>query len=100
MTPTLRRARLAAWLERRGDPLETWDVWERSGLYASLPYPEEFGDAAPGVNHALTDLLVLLAAGTVRIWKPARHCPPLRWVHATSGERLVTPVGYAGRVAA
>lgn len=95
MTPTLRRARLAAWLERRGDALTTREIWVLSCLYMpSASRPEGRPDLA------LTDLLVLLASGSVRIWKPARHCPPLRWVHATSGERLVTPVGYAGRVAA
>lgn len=97
MSPTVRRARLAAWLERRGDALETFEIWERSGLYASLPYP---ADGEPGLDQALADLLALRADGVVRVWKPARHCPPVRWVHAANEERLVVPVGHAGRVAA
>ncbi len=90
--PTVRRARLGAWLERRGDALTTWEVWVFSRLYVGPPHLEK--------GTALTDLLVLLATGAVRIWKPARHCPPLRWVHAANEERLVVPIGYAGRVAA
>jgi hypothetical protein len=95
MSPAVRRARLAAWLERRGDALTTREIWALSCLYmpsASRP------DGRPDL--ALTDLLALLASGEVRIWKPARHWAPLRWVHVANEERLVTPVGYARRVAA
>lgn len=95
MSPTVRRARLVAWLERRGDALTTREIWALSRLYL-----ESAGRPDGRPDLALTDLCVLLAAGAVQIWKPARHCPPLRWVHAANEERLMVPVGYAGRVAA